>query len=201
VNRLRTALLTTARTDDAYATGGGIPMPRRNGTPRASARDAIALLKEDHAKVRKLLAQLESSSERSGSRRQQLLSSIEQELKVHTRIEEEIFYPAFRDAAQKKDDRNLYFEAIEEHHVVDLVLPEIKKSGTDSEQFAAKAKVLKDLVEHHASEEEKEMFPRAKKLMDRDELVNLGERLAQAKTSLMKDGRGLGKRLAQLVGS
>jgi hemerythrin superfamily protein len=199
--RPRTAPLTTVRTHDAYAAGGGIPMPRRNGTRRASARDAIALLKEDHAKVRKLLAQLESSSERSGNRRQQLLSSIEQELKLHTRMEEELFYPAFRHAAQKKDDRELYFEAIEEHHVVDLVLPEIKKSATGSEQFAAKAKVLRDLVEHHASEEEREMFPRAKKLMDREELVNLGERLAQAKTSLMKDRQGLGKRLAQLVSS
>lgn len=176
-------------------------MPRRNGTRRSSARDAISLLKEDHAKVRKLLTQLESSADRGGGRSEQLLNTIEQQLKVHTRIEEEIFYPAFRDAAEKKDDKQLYFEAVEEHHVVDMVLPEIKKTQSDSAQFAAKAKVLKDLVEHHASEEEKEMFPRAKKLMDREELRNLGERLAEAKTSLMKDGQGLGRKLARLVRS
>jgi hemerythrin superfamily protein len=176
-------------------------MPRRNGTRRSSARDAIALLKEDHARVRKLLTQLESSADRGGSRSEQFLNTIEQELKVHTRIEEQIFYPAFRDAAQKKDDKQLYFEAVEEHHVVDMVLPEIKKTRGGSEEFAAKVKVLKDLVDHHAREEEKEMFPRARKLMDREERRELGERLAEAKMSLMKDARGLGQKLAHMVRS
>jgi hemerythrin superfamily protein len=160
-----------------------IAMSKRDATRRTSRPDAIALLKEDHTKVRRLLAQLVDSRTDRASQRDQLLRTIEQEMKVHTRIEEEIFYPAFRDAAEKKkDDKRLYFEAVEEHHVVDLVLPELKKSRTDSEKFAAKAKVLKDLVEHHAKEEEKEMFPRAKKLMDREELLKLGERLGQAKT-------------------
>jgi hemerythrin-like domain-containing protein len=160
-------------------------MSRRDAPRRTSAPDAIALLQKDHARVRKLLAQLvESRTDSAWRQREQLLKAIEQELKVHTRIEEEIFYPAFRDAAgKKKDEKRLYFEAVEEHHVVDLALPELKKSKTDSEEFAAKAKVLKDLIEHHVKEEEKEMFPRAKKLMDREELLKLGERLARAKTS------------------
>jgi len=66
-----------------------------------------------------------------------------------------------------------------------------------SEQFAAKAKVLKELVEHHAEEEEAEMFPRARKLMDREELVRLGGEMAKAKESF---GRGVVGRLAGLVG-
>jgi len=99
-------------------------------------------------------------------------------------IEEQIFYPAFRDATEKAEDRKLYFEAQEEHHVVDTVLPELKSADPASETFAAKAKVLKDLVEHHAEEEETEMFPRARKLLGRGELVRLGEELAQAKVSL-----------------
>ena len=82
------------------------------------------------------------------------------------------------------DTRELYFEALEEHHVVDLVLPEIKATEPDADEFKAKAKVLKDLVEHHAEEEETEMFPRAKKLMDRTQLVELGQQLADAKASL-----------------
>lgn len=102
--------------------------------------------------------------------------------------EEDIFYPAFRDAAKKKNDKDLYYEALEEHHVVDMVMPEIKKTKADSEEFGAKAKVLKDLVEHHAGEEEKEMFPRAKKLMDREQLLDLGQQLAQAKESLISEG-------------
>jgi hemerythrin-like domain-containing protein len=68
-------------------------------------------------------------------------------------------------------------------------LPEIKETDTDSEEFGAKAKVLKDLVEHHAEEEETEMFPRARKLMDREELVRLGGELAKAKESMASRGR------------
>jgi hypothetical protein len=114
---------------------------------------------------------------------------IEQELTIHTKIEEDIFYPAFREAAEKQDDRKLYYEALEEHHVVDTVLPEIKKSNPASDEFAAKAKVLKDLVEHHAEEEESEMFPRARKLMEREELIELGARLMEEKESLAQGGR------------
>jgi hemerythrin-like domain-containing protein len=152
-------------------------------------KNAIALLKEDHQKVRELLSELEETTERASAKRDELLATIERELTIHTKIEEEIFYPAFRDAAQKKDDKDLYYEAIEEHHVVELVLPEIKETDTDSEEFGAKAKVLKDLVEHHAEEEETEMFPRARKLMDREELVRLGGELAKAKESMASRGR------------
>jgi hemerythrin superfamily protein len=160
---------------------------------RTGGKDAIALLKDDHQQVRALLGELEQTTDRAVARREKLLASIEQELTMHTRIEEEIFYPAFRDAARKKDDGKLYFEALEEHHVVDLVLPEIKGTGVESEQFAAKAKVLKDLVEHHAEEEETEMFPRARKLLTRDELLRLGAEMTQRKESM---ARGLVGRLA-----
>jgi hemerythrin superfamily protein len=155
-------------------------MPRSKKTEQ----DAISLLKDDHRKVRALLADLTDSSGRATTKREELLAEIERELKIHTTIEEQIFYPAFRDAAKKADDRKLYFEAVEEHHVVDIVLPELKETDIASEPFAAKTKVLKDLVEHHAEEEETEMFPRARKLLGREELVRLGEELAQAKASL-----------------
>ena len=145
------------------------------------AQDAIALLKQDHKTMRELLAKLE---EAEGRERKTTLKTIEHELKVHTKIEEDIFYPAFREAAEKEDDNKLYFEALEEHHVVDMVLPEIKDTDIDADEFPAKAKVLKDLVEHHAEEEETEMFPRAKKLMDRAQLMELGQQLADAKASL-----------------
>jgi hemerythrin-like domain-containing protein len=153
-------------------------------TKTKEPKDAIALLKQDHEKVRELLDELEKAAMEDSSEVEALLETIEAELRVHTTIEEEIFYPAFREAASKKDDTKLYYEAVEEHHVVDLVLPEIERGETGSPEFAAKAKVLKDLVEHHAEEEEKEMFPRAKKLMDKDELVTLGEQLAQRKREL-----------------
>lgn len=146
-----------------------------------AAPDAIKLLKTDHDNVRELLGQFENAT---GARREKLRGKIETELKVHTQIEEEIFYPAYRDAARKKEDKKLYFEALEEHHVVDMVLPEMN-DGASPEELKAKAKVLKELVEHHADEEEKEMFPRAKKVLDKEELRALGEQMQLRKESLM----------------
>lgn len=149
--------------------------------PAKKPLDAIALLKQDHEKVRTLLGSLEKAT---GSRRQKLLAQIEQELKVHTTIEEEIFYPAFREAATRKDDQVMVYEAVQEHHMVDLALPEAGE-GENNEDLKAKAKVVKELVEHHADEEEDDMFPRARKLLDREELRDLGERMAARKKELM----------------
>jgi hypothetical protein len=97
-------------------------------------------LKADHATVRELLDELEKAAMNDGDEAGTLLETIEAELKVHTTIEEEIFYPAFREAASRKDDTKLYYEAVEEHHVVDMVLPEIDKDEVGSPEFAAKAK-------------------------------------------------------------
>jgi hypothetical protein len=138
----------------------------------AAAPDAIKLLKADHDKVRELLAQFEKAT---GARRE----------KLRAQIEEEIFYPAYLDAAKKKDDRKMYFEALQEHHVVDLVLPEMN-DGATNEELQAKAKVLKELVAHHDDEEEDEMVPRAKHLLDKAELRALGEQMQLRKETLMK---------------
>jgi hemerythrin superfamily protein len=155
---------------------------KKPATKKAAPTDAIALLKKDHENVRTLLGQFENAT---GDRRAKLLAKIDKELKVHTTIEEEIFYPAYREAARKKEDKKLFFEAVEEHHVVDMVLPEMTE-GSSPEELKAKAKVLKDLVEHHADEEEKEMFPRARKAMERDELRSLGEMMKRRKEDLMR---------------
>jgi hemerythrin-like domain-containing protein len=159
-----------------------MPQPRQG-------KDAITLLKDDHKKVKGLLAQLEKTTERGADRRRKLLGQIETEVKVHTTIEEEIFYPAYRDAVKKKDDRELYQEALEEHHVVDLVLPELKDADPAGEIFGAKAKVLKELIEHHAEEEEKEMFPKARRALGAAELRELGSRMASRKRTLSGGGR------------
>lgn len=153
--------------------------------PAPKPLDAIALLKQDHEKVLGLLDSMENAT---GARRTKLLGQIEQELKVHTQIEEEIFYPAYRDASRKKDDQKLFYEAMQEHHVVDLVLPEAGQ-GESNEELKAKAKVLKELVSHHIDEEQDEMFPRARKLLDREELRELGARMQQRKTELLAASR------------
>jgi hemerythrin-like domain-containing protein len=157
----------------------------------AARKDAIALLKQDHAKVKQLLKQLTETTNRATKRRVDLLREIEVEIRVHARIEEEIFYPAFRQAIAK-DELHLYFEAVEEHHLVDLVLPELSETDADSEEFAGKAKVLRDLIEHHAEEEETEMFKLARKSMEQQELDLLGERLARRKAELLDRPRAKG---------
>jgi|SwirhisoilCB2_FD_contig_101_1281257_length_1361_multi_5_in_0_out_0_2 hemerythrin-like domain-containing protein len=166
---------------------------RKRSTKSASRRsnssgmDALSLLKQDHQKVRGLLKRLESRPD------EDLFEQIENELKVHTQIEEEIFYPAYRDSVEgKQQQEKLYYEALEEHHVVDMVLPEIKAESEDSPEFAAKAKVLKDLVEHHIEEEEKDMFPKARRAMGTTELRDIGMRLKERKQELMEEEGTMG---------
>jgi hemerythrin superfamily protein len=152
--------------------------------------DAIALLKNDHKEMRALLDALESTTTRASKKRTDLLAKIEANLKAHTTIEEEIFYPAFKESGQKSDDDKMYFEALEEHRAAgDLVLPDLVGTDPGSETFSGRAKVLKELVEHHADEEEKDMFPRAKKLLDKAKLAELGDRMAERKQELLASGR------------
>ena len=162
--------------------------------------NAIQLLKDDHKKVRGLLTELEATTARATKTRTQLLATIAKELRVHTRIEEEIFYPALRAAGEKSDDEKMYFEALEEHRAAgELVLPDLEKTAPDSEKFSGRAKVLKELVEHHADEEEKEMFPRARKLLSAAELNSLGARMAARKRELMAAQPGVVAKAAGAV--
>jgi hemerythrin superfamily protein len=149
--------------------------------------DAISLLKKDHEKVRGLLKRLESAADKGDGRAQELLAQVDREVKIHSQVEEEIFYPAFKEAARTKKESKLFFEAQEEHHVVRMVMPEVHDSERGAEDFAAKTKVLKDLIEHHAGEEEKQMFPKAKKLISRDELQDLGRRIQERKRELQSE--------------
>jgi hemerythrin-like domain-containing protein len=147
--------------------------------------NAITLLKEDHDKVKELLTQLEDTTTRAVKSRQELLEKIVKELKVHTQIEEDVFYPAFKAAAEKAEQREMYFEANEEHRLVDFEIPRIQKTDPSTDDFSAHAKVLKELVEHHADEEEKSMFPMAKKLLTKEELEEIGILMEEEKKKLM----------------
>ena len=123
--------------------------------------DAISLLEEDHKKVKKLLSDLDSTTERGVKTREELFTKVKQELQVHEAIEEEIFYPALKEHPKAKD---LVLEAYEEHNVVDMV--------------------MKENVEHHIEEEEDEMFKQARQVFSKEELTDLGERMAARKDQL-----------------
>lgn len=148
--------------------------------------NAIDLLREDHDKVRELLSQLSSTTSRAEKKRSELLQKVKKEVLIHTQIEEEVFYPAFRDS-DAGESKKLYYEAKEEHRAVDeLVLPDLESTEPGSEQFPGRMKVLKDMIEHHAEEEEKEVFPKAKKAFSKEELEDLGQRMFELKQELQK---------------
>jgi hemerythrin-like domain-containing protein len=153
---------------------------------RRSFMDAIALLKADHEKVKKLLAELETTTERGVKTRAELFSTIKGELTLHEIIEEEIFYPELKAHPKAKD---LVLEAYEEHNVVDRLMRDLEELDVSDEKWGAKAKVMKENIEHHLEEEEGDMFKQARQVFDRAELEDLGARMEQRKQSA---GRELG---------
>jgi len=148
--------------------------------------DAIALLKADHDKVKRLLSDLETTTERGVKTRAELFATIKGELTIHETIEEEIFYPALKSHPKAKD---IVLEGYQEHHVVDLLMGELEGMDVSDERWGAKATVMKENIEHHIEEEEGDMFKRARQVFDRQELEDLGERMAERKVSA---GRELG---------
>jgi hemerythrin-like domain-containing protein len=161
---------------------------RKSAAPKRSAKtNAISLLKEDHKNVTALLEKLAGSTSRQSKSRDALVGKIEQEIKVHSQLESEIYYPAFKEASRKKADQPLYFEAMEEHHIVDVVMAELNDgSSMDGEAFAAKCTVLKDLVEHHIRVEERQLFPAARKVLSGGQRQQLGEEINERKEELQE---------------
>jgi hemerythrin-like domain-containing protein len=143
--------------------------------------NAITLLEEDHRKMKKLLSELESTTERGVKTREELFATVKDELTVHETIEEEIFYPALKEHPKTKE---ITLEAYEEHHVVDMVMAEIEGVRFDDERWGAKFKVMKENIEHHIEEEEKEMFKQARQAFEEDELEALGERMKARKDQM-----------------
>ena len=145
----------------------------------ARSQDAIALLKADHRQVEEWFAQFEKA--RDDERKQELATKICSALRVHTTIEEEIFYPAFLDAT---DDKDMHHEAEIEHEGAKQLIAKIEASSPDDDYFDSKLKVLSEMIKHHVKEEEQPdgMFAEARK-SDMD-LDALGEQMAQRKAEL-----------------
>ena len=149
--------------------------------------NALTMLMDDHDKMKELLNELESTTERGVKTRAELFSMIKGELAIHEIIEEEIFYPELRAHPRAKD---IVLEGYQEHHVVDLVMRELEDTPVDDERWGAKAKVMKENVEHHMQEEEGEMFKQARAVFDRTELEDLGERM-EARRRTAKEELGV----------
>lgn len=146
-------------------------------------QDPVEMLKEDHRKVEELFEQFEHADTRT---RQRIADSAFAELETHTKLEENLIYPAIREGT---GDDEMMDKAHEEHHVVALLMKELRKMQPKHEGYAAKFKVLGEIVRHHVEEEENEMFPQAQKAdIDWEEL---GREAAGLRAKLMrKHGQG-----------
>jgi hemerythrin superfamily protein len=145
--------------------------------------DAVSLLTADHNRVRGLFARFRTAQEADDA---QALSSLAEqivtELGVHTKIEEEIFYPEVRAAGEQLDET--VAEGIEEHHVVDVLIDEVRDLTPGDDDWVAKMTVMIENVEHHASEEEDELFPATRKAFDQGTLDEMAGRLEARKAAL-----------------
>ena len=140
--------------------------------------NAFELLKADHDKVGKLLDQIDQTTERGTKTREELFTKVKTELDIHAQIEETIVYPALEEADETRD---ITLEAYEEHRLVKQLLSELESMSKDSEEWTARFSVLKENVEHHVEEEEGELFPKAKKVLSKEDQETLGTRLEEAK--------------------
>jgi hemerythrin superfamily protein len=166
-----------------------MPQARINGEARTrmSARkspgtDAIALLKADHREVEAWFEDFEGTD--SAPKKKKLATQICTALRVHTQIEEEIFYPACRSAGISED---MMDEADIEHGVAKKLIEEIEAGGPGGDHWDARVKVLSEMITHHVKEEEERdgIFAKARKA-DLD-LDNLGAQLNTRKAELMKE--------------
>jgi hypothetical protein len=147
---------------------------------KAKASGAIELLKEQHDKVKKALKEFEKLDREDTETQKQLVQTVCEDLKVHTTLEEELFYPAAREAI---DDEDLLNEAQVEHETAKMLIEQLENMGPDDPNFRATFTVLGEYVLHHVKEEEGEMFPEVKKT-DLD-LEELGARMRSRMEELM----------------
>ena len=142
--------------------------------------DAVAMLKADHRKVEGLFKKAQKAT---GKTKQSLVEQICNELIIHTTLEEEIFYPAVK-AKTDDEGKSHVAEGMEEHHVVKILIEELKALTPEDEAFSAKFKVLSENVEHHIKEEEDELLPDAKKKLGHDGIEVLGEQMQSRRQAL-----------------
>jgi hemerythrin superfamily protein len=142
---------------------------------------AIELLEGQHREVEDLFEQLEKAS---GGRKRDIFTEIADKLAIHATIEEREFYPAVK--AKRTED--ILLESLEEHLGIKRVLADLLAIDIDDETFDAKAKVLKEQVEHHVEEEEDELFPKVKKILDEETLVALAQQMTAIQEELIAHG-------------
>lgn len=149
----------------------------------AEQRDAIALLMEDHKHVQELFKDFEKLDRTDEATLQEVVETAIMELQVHSMVEEELFYPAVRSQMNDDEGEDLLNEAEVEHEAADELIAKLQELEPGDEMYAAYFTVLTEYVRHHIKEEEKELFPKVKKLKELD-LEQLGRELATRKQEI-----------------
>lgn len=147
------------------------------------ARDILKTLKAEHDELRGLFEKLNDTTDRAEKTRAELLAKIDQGLLPHAKWEEAVFYPAFL-ARAERDGQKTHAEAIEEHRAVErTVMPDVHRADVTTPEFAGRAKVFGEFVDHHAKEEESTMFRMARELFSADERAAMDEQYEAWKQS------------------
>ena len=145
------------------------------------AEELFELLQEDHDRIKGLLDDLSDTSGRGKKSREQSFRRLRDQLIPHMRAEEQVLYPALE---RNAESREIALEALEEHHVADLVLSELSTLTLTDEHWAAKLKVLEELLEHHIEEEESEVFDAAEDIFDETQLEDLARQIRAVKQEI-----------------
>ncbi len=144
---------------------------------------AIDLLMSQHREVEDLFSKIEKA--KSAGKKTELFEKLADDLAIHAAIEEHHFYPAVKDDGTE----DILLESLEEHLGVKRLLADLLDVSASDETFDAKIKVLKEQIEHHVEEEEGELFPRAKQLLNEDEMEALGQAMSAEQAELEEKGQ------------
>ena len=145
--------------------------------------NVLKLIKKDHSDVQSLFNKFEKTAKSSHEKREEIFEQIRRELQIHSRVEEEIFYP-FLKALNDNSGRNLVSEALKVHKEIDELLTQISRLQPSDKNFDEKVETLFENVEHHIQEEEREIFQFAEEKCSEEQLENLGREVAERKKTL-----------------
>jgi hemerythrin superfamily protein len=140
-------------------------------------------LVSDHDAARALLSEIGEMSDRASKSKKRAFEQLKEMMTAHSRAEERVFYSALKEAEEAKDD---VLEAYEEHHVVDVLLREIARLDPADERWKAKFAVLKQNIEHHAQEEEQQVFAQARGILSGEAAEELGRRFAKERDKRLR---------------
>jgi hemerythrin superfamily protein len=143
--------------------------------------DAVAMLEEQHREVEELFEQVEKAT---GVRKRKQFAELADKLAIHATIEERHFYPAVK--AERTED--ILLESLEEHLGIKRVLADLLAVDVDDDTFDAKVKVLKEQVEHHVEEEESDLFPKVRKLLDEATSIAVAQQMTATQEELIEQG-------------